>query len=526
MWRFWRNPEFVRHLRSELRPARAITLALVVLFVCAMIGLACWSQRQQVLANAEYNAQRYGGLWVEQAERIRQDNPRQMWLQICQWLFGSQCVLLAFWSTFMCAQSIWRERDRKTWDFQRTTSLTPAELAVGKLFGEPVLAYFAVLCVLPITLWATLAAKLSVWNFLSGYISVLAASLFLGLCGLWLSILLESRSGGVGMIGALGLYGVVLATYGFADSWFPGLAAFSPLSGLHKILGIDFDGHPGARSMLFGHCIPWSVMSLLLYGSFGAWITVMLLRNLKRDFSEIRLLSRWQAVGCAAFLNFVFYALFRPGTTLLKADTLATFMVGVNGFILFAIGLASLTPLERLKVWWRGRIEGVGGIFSEDGLPWPWLVLSAVVAYALMVWGLLAWRYGLDFHPGVLRTAALQLLGITVFVTRDILFVQWCTLTRFRQPVLKAFLFLCLYYGSALVIVGICSIWGDPAAANAMSLLTPAGMLDTRFEWGGFSSAIYVYGGLAMQAGVIGMILLAISHKLGRPTLVAAVSEG
>ena len=29
----------------------------------------------------------------------------------------------------MCAQSVSGERDRKTWDFQRTTSLTTAELS-------------------------------------------------------------------------------------------------------------------------------------------------------------------------------------------------------------------------------------------------------------------------------------------------------------------------------------------------------------------------------------------------------------
>ena len=59
-------------------------------------------------------------------------------------------------------------------------------------------------------------------------------------------------------------------------------------------------------------------------------------------------------------------------------------------------------------------------MFSEDGLPWPWLVLSGVVAYALMVWGLLAWRLSLDFQPGSLRSAALQLLVVLIFVMRDI----------------------------------------------------------------------------------------------------------
>ena len=53
-------------------------------------------------------------------------------------------------------------------------------------------------------------------------------------------------------------------------------------------------------------------MNVLLCGSFIAWLSVMLVRNLKRDYQEIRPLSRWEAVGCAAFLNFLIYALLKP----------------------------------------------------------------------------------------------------------------------------------------------------------------------------------------------------------------------
>jgi hypothetical protein len=220
----------------------------------------------------------------------------------------------------------------------------------------------------------------------------------------------------------------------------------------------------------------------------------------------------------------VVYALFTSRDVLVKSDVLAIFVVGLNGVILFVIGLASLTPPERLKVWWRERSEGRGGMFSADGLPWPWLVLSAAVAYGLMVWGLLAWRFALDFHSSSLRTAALQLAVVLVFVTRDILFIQWCTLTRLRQPVLKGILFLCLYYATAGVVVALFSISGQSASMAAFNILTPTGVFQTTFGWGNYS--VSLYAGLALQAGVIGMILVAISHRLGRPSLVPMVSEG
>jgi hypothetical protein len=250
----------------------------------------------------------------------------------------------------------------------------------------------------------------------------------------------------------------------------------------------------------------------------------MILRNLKRDYSELRPLSRWQAVGCVGFINFIFYALFSWTSSKLDSDELATFMVALNGAILFLIGLGSLTPQERLKVWWRGRAEGTSSMFSEEGLPWPWLVLSAMVAYALMAWGLLTWRLSLDFHPRSLRAAALEMLVILIFITRDILFIQWCTLTRLRQPVLKGVLFLCLYYGSAGVVIALASVSGDAASVAALNLLTPFGVFDPRTEWG--HSAISTYIGMALQIGLIAAILVAIGNRLGRPSLAPAVSEG
>ncbi len=524
MLSFWRNPEFVRHRRAELRPARAATVGLVVFLVCALIGLACWSERESALQMAEHNATRYGGEWTKIAEHARANNVRLTWMLFCQWLFGLQAGLIPLWSLFMCAQAVSGERDHKTWDFQRTTSLTATELAIGKVLGEPILGYFGVLCALPFTFVAGLGAGFTIANLLNAIAGLIACTLFMGVCGLWLSILIENRSRSIGVVTTAGLYALVLATYAFFSSWFPGLAGFSPFVNLYRILELNFDFKGYVAPMLFGHAVPWLVMSLLLYASFGAWLWWIVVRNLKRDYAEIRQLSRWQAVGCAAFLNFVLYALFSTHKITVTAEALASTVVAINGVILFGIGLASLTPPERLKVWWRARAEGTANMFSEDGLPWPWLALSAAAAYGLMVWGLLAWRGALEFHIGSLRDAAWQLLIVLLFITRDILFIQWCSLTRLRQPVLKGILFLCLYYAGAGVVAALASISGESYGTAAVNLLTPVGIFDPRTQWS--HPALSAYGGLALQAGVIAVILVAISNRLGRPSLVPALSEG
>ncbi|HTW59318.1 MAG TPA: ABC transporter permease subunit [Terriglobales bacterium] len=524
----WANPEFVRHRRAELRPVRAITVAVVVLFLCALLGLACWSYQQNELATAQRGAEEYATqAWQNRLADVQEHFAQKTWLLFYRWLIGIQGIALTFWTLFSCAQSVSGERDRKTWDFQRTTRLAPVEILTGKLLGEPVLVYFAVLCAAPITFIAGLAGGISFATVTSVFVFLAATSVFLGLGGMWLSTLLESRTRGVGLIGALALYGLTLGAYGMRDGGLPGLAAMSPLLGFIDILGAS----PGSAlyrfpAVLFGHTIPWLLMCVLLCGSFSGWLALMLVRNLKRDYPEIRPLSRWQAVGCAAFLNFLIYALLRPAgmhDTFARqvrqgwfsdASSVAIFAVAMNGLILFLMGLATLTPQERLKVWRRKRTTGESKMFADDGLPWPWLVISGVVAYALMVWGLLAWDHALPLQMHTLQTAALCLLVVLVFVTRDVLFLQWCMLTRLRQPVVKGFMFLCLYYAAAAVIAGLAGVSSTDASYTTLALLTPVRAFDSTRE---LTFSGNVIAGLVLQSGVIGVILVVISNRLQRP---------
>ncbi len=528
MPRFWSNPEFVRHRRAELRPVRAVTVAVVVAVMCALLGMACWSFQQNLLENIRRGAEAYGtDAWNNRLAYLQQNIARTTWLLFYRWLVGLQGVALTFWTLFSCAQSVSGERDRKTWDFQRTTRLTPAEILIGKLLGEPVLVYFAVLCAVPITLIAGLAGGLSSGTVISVFAFLAVTSLFLGLGGMWLSTLLESRTRGVGLIGALALYGLTLGAYGMRESGLPGLAAMSPLTGIIDLVIGKLSAPFRFAPTLFGHEVPWLLMNVLLCGSFSAWLALMLVRNLKRDYQEIRPLSRWQAVGCAAFLNFLIYALLSPANMTDSLEgmarqgwfpdsrSVAVFAVAMNGLILFLMGLATLTPQERLKVWRRKRTTGESVVFADDGLAWPWLGISAVAAYALMVWGLLAWDHTLPLDMSTLQTAAIRLLLVLVFVMRDVLFLQWCMLTRLRQPVVKGVLFLCLYYAAAAVLTTLAGVSSENAGHWMMALLTPAQVFDTSVRGLAFPAA--TYAGLALQTGAIGVVLMAISSRLQGP---------
>lgn len=528
MPRFWTNPEFVRHRRAELRPVRAITVAVVVIVMCLLLGLACWSYEQSLLESAQRGLEAYAtDAWKNRVQALQENIARQTWLLFYRWLIGLQGVALTFWALFSCAQSVSGERDRKTWDFQRVTRVTPTEMLIGKLLGEPILIYFAVLCAAPVTLIAGLLGGLSLATVISLFVFLAVTGIFLGLGGMWLSTLLESRTRGVGLLAALALYGFTLGSYGMRESGLPGFAAMSPLMGIADLLGHSSSRFGHILPVLFGHEVPWLLMNVLLCGLFSAWLAVMLIRNLKRDYPEIRPLSRWQAIGCAAFLNFLIYALLKPARLMdtlsgmmrqgwfPDARSVALFAVGINGLILFLMGLATLTPQERLKVWRRKRAMGESKLFADDGLPWPWLAISAIVAYGLMIWGLLAWNHTLPLEMSTLQGAAIRLLVVLVFVTRDVLFLQWCMLTRLRQPIVKGAMFLCLYYAAAAVLTGLATVSSQGAAHWMLALLTPVQVFDPDVRGIAFPAVTYV--GLALQTGAIGAVLTAISSRLQRP---------
>jgi ABC-type transport system involved in multi-copper enzyme maturation permease subunit len=307
MMPIWRNPEFVRHLRAELRTTRALTVAAVVVVFAVLTWLGCWGSRASDMAvmhryatNLHFTAERL-------AEMDRQ-TPIIVWFNVYIILMYAQLGILTFWSLFSCAQSISSERERKTWDFQRATRLSPGELLTGKLFGEPVLAYFIVVCCLPIALLAGVLGRVRLGNIVEADLLIISGAVFLGMAGLWLSSLFESRSKGVGLIGTFGLYLIFGFIVEARNSNFPGVAALSPLAGFIPL----FDKDPSfGPPRIFGSPVPWVVLSLLLYLMFGAWLVLTLLRTLTKDYDQMRSLSRWQAVGCAAFLNFTLYCFVR-----------------------------------------------------------------------------------------------------------------------------------------------------------------------------------------------------------------------
>jgi len=273
--------------------------------------------------------------------------------------------------------------------------------------------------------------------------------------------------------------------------------------------------------MLFGSGVPWLLMTILLYITFGAWLVLMLLRNLKKDVNEMQLLSHWQAVGCCAFLNFVLYALLDPtrGNPFGTAADFVSFMVFINGIIFFFLGVAMLSTSERID---PESLSSTRAFFSGNSLQWPWLMISGLVSYLLLIWGLYMWKDQIGFDRHLVGWGAVSMLVVLVFITRDVLFLQWCKLTRLRSPVVKGVLFLGLYYVSASILYSVMEVTSAGAATALADALTPVASF-------AYKSALVSIGamvGIVIQVMAIAFLISAIRGRVRKVELVPAAAAG
>jgi len=379
-----------------------------------------------------------------------------------------------------------------------------------------VLAYCVMAWCLPFTAVAGLLAGYGPIVLLTAYVLLVLFCLFAGMVGLLISLLAEkSSTGGAALL--------VLLTQWVSAFWtetaFPGFAGLSVVPALLALhgKGSSLFALTEARMQLFGWPVHPFWITVVLMLSLGAWLGLIIRGNLKKDIDQIRLFTRNQAIGLAAFANLLAYAFLDRASLLghhghATVELVRSLAVVLNVVLAFVMGVGMLVSHERLRAWSRGWRAGRVSYLAEDGPPWPWLLPPVLIAYGALVLQAVAIRQDIPLAAWRLGDTAIQLGVLMVFVLRDVLFLQWCRLGRFRRPLFAGVLLLGLYYLLACVVSLFAAYLSQGSGDLAACLLTPT----WGFKMTPFAPALLprVALTLIVQAAAIAAILVAIGRRL------------
>ncbi len=283
------NPELLRNARIQLRPGRAIAAAVI----CAAISLTIWYSYESRSSGLEAASDA-----IEMFKAI-------LLMQVFALLIGGGIYELL---------SVHREKELNTFDYQRVTRLSSFELAVGKLFGAPILTYFIVLCLMPIAIFAAILARAPLVLVVEAYVILLVGCIAFHVLALLISTTLGR---GVSAIAVLPF--LILVAFTSAD-FFAGQSSDLSLSSstwtLHQLnpfaAGAMFAKDPprGLSDLFFGVAVPHFAVLMVIYVTLIAWFLLAVVRNLKRDPAVYELYSPMQAFGLAIYLNVLMLGFF------------------------------------------------------------------------------------------------------------------------------------------------------------------------------------------------------------------------
>lgn len=451
----WSNPEFIRNVRAQLRPGKVAATACI----CAVISIATGFAMSHQFRSATGP---YG--WGSEL------------FQIAVW---AQALMLAAGGGIACINSIYREKEQNTFDYQRVTQLTPLELTMGKLFGAPVFTYFVCLCLMPVAIFGAVMGKQSLSTLLLVYLVLFVGSVTIHALALLISLLTVRGSHTVAILLLLVLLWATSIGIGspryfqlgpcgpFYAPQFTEWARWEPARSTEA--RVVQSGVAEPMDVFFGqkvHHIPVLVAIDLM---FAGWFLLALVRNIKRDPNYYEIYSPLQALGFAMFANLLFVAFFRwQSETPIDSQSL---LLTLNMVVFFCVGLATLRNRERLRRILRAR-EGMGTSLLDITWPAPLLIVGTLAAGLIVVLGI---DNGRD--PGVEwngNFALLRSLFFVAWIVRDVQYLQWMSLRRGKHSLATGMLFLGIFYLCVFIFFAPLGIYTRPERAPFSAFFVPS----------------------------------------------------
>ncbi len=243
---FWNNPIVVSAFRVKYR--RGGTNAVAFYLLLLVLGGAL----------LHYYQDKTGGYW-----------PRNYFTA----LMGLQLVTSTLIAVTGTSTAMKMEVTQRTLDFQRIAALSPRQILLGKLLGEPAQAYLLAIATIPIAVFCWLLDGVSLDGLILMYVQLFTTTLMFGSMGLITRLEGEGRKSGRGSAAqglVIGFVLVVVFTVpgllasGMAVMNFPWAAAVIGLTTPLPLYYGIFKGDPWLFSLSwFGLDVPFAVVTPL-----------------------------------------------------------------------------------------------------------------------------------------------------------------------------------------------------------------------------------------------------------------------
>jgi hypothetical protein len=410
------TPELLRNGRIQLRRGRV----LAVIVICAAVSLSA-------VAYFFYSP-----------DAARSEMAA---LNLVRTMVILQITVLLIGGGIYCLQSVHREKELNTFDYQRITRLKPIELAI----------------------------------LLLGSITFHAMALLLSL--------LVPRGSSAGsslfflvLIGMGSIFGTGISTFAIHQVSPFFAVELLPSQGPRN----SFAVLPPSEDLFLGTPVPHFLVLIVLYVTFWAFFLLAIARNIKRDPSIYEIYAPWQGLVVVLYLNALVLSFFRWTTPLftrsgvqfqpISADN-AELTLLMMALWLFAIfGFALLRNRERA----RRRIRQYGAMAAgwwAAVWPSPYL-LAGVLATGCAILAMIQHKVE-KFGNWNLQVGILEVAFFAIWLVRDFQYLQWMNLQRARRPLVAGVLYLIIFYVCASACMAAFGLY-RPFAAPYRAIFIPS----------------------------------------------------
>ncbi|MGD1857888.1 MAG: hypothetical protein ACFB2W_26930 [Leptolyngbyaceae cyanobacterium] len=474
------NPQFLRECRGHLKPRSVI----------AAVGTSVLLQVLLILSQTSV----YNDIRIS-ARNI---------FQILTWTLPYFLLVVG---GYYLVNDLAQEEKRGTLNFIRLSPRPAKEILLGKLLGVPILPYLIVLSAVPLHIWATWQAQVSILFLVSYYGLLIATAILCFSLALLTGITHQLRPKQTPASIAFAALGLFL----FA----PGLMFWNTNLIWHHFENADrafyLNSSPISISWLY---INLTNNSLINHGFVLLNLAIMtgfVWKMLERLFYQPRatLLSKRLSYSLTAYLNVLSWGFFQNNQ---GWDSITAFalLYGAN-FALMLLLISTLTPQrQQLFDWLSSHQSNVTTRLWNDKSPAVTAVgVNILIACALMVpWSILIAQAELPLAYLLLMPVSVALSWLTYAAIAQLIFI-----TKVRTPTMWAAGTLILWIFVPLIVLALFQK-GNPPAALWMTYRTVFGYPFYEYPQAGFFQAAVV--GVGLQSVFLAGLLVLLKQRLDK----------